>query len=77
MTLMAADVPDSMRAVVLMIGDPRYQSVWSRLPESVTTGEAQAEAVHGVSMWGLLDRDSDYAATFNEAMSRLIERDAD
>ncbi len=40
-----------MRAVVLMIGDPRYQSVWHRLPESVTTGEAQAEAVHGVSMW--------------------------
>ena len=43
-----SDAPDSMRAVVLMIGDPRYQSVWSRLPESVTTGEAQAEAVHGV-----------------------------
>ena len=60
-----------MRAVVLMIGDPRYQSVWSRLPESVTTGEPQAEAVHGVSMWELLDRDPDYAATFNEAMSRL------
>ena len=70
-----SDDPDSMRAVVLMIGDPRYQSVWSRLPESVTTGEAQAEAVHGVSLWGLLDRDSDYAATFNEAMSRLTALD--
>ena len=70
-----SDAPDSMRAVVLMIGDPRYQSVWSRLPESVTTGEAQAEAVHGVSMWGLLERDPDYAATFNEAMSRLTALD--
>lgn len=70
-----SDAPDSMRAVVLMIGDPRYQSVWSRLPESVTTGEPQAEAVHGVSMWGLLDRDPDYAATFNEAMSRLTALD--
>jgi hypothetical protein len=49
--------------------------VWSRLPESVTTGEAQAEAVHGVSMWGLLERDPDYAATFNEAMSRLTALD--
>jgi O-methyltransferase domain/Dimerisation domain len=70
-----SDAPDSMRAVVLMIGDPRYQSVWSRLPECVTTGEAQAEAVHGVSMWGLLERDPDYAATFNEAMSRLTALD--
>jgi hypothetical protein len=72
---LVSDAPDSMRAVVLMIGDPRYQSVWSRLPESVTTGEAQAEAVHGVSMWGLLERDPDYAATFNEAMSRLVALD--
>ena len=70
-----SDAPDSMRAVVLMIGDPRYQSVWSRLTDSVTTGEAQAEAVHGVSMWGLLDRDPDYADTFNEAMSRLTALD--
>jgi hypothetical protein len=31
--------------------------------------------VHGVSMWGLLDRDPDYAATFNEAMSRLTALD--
>jgi hypothetical protein len=70
-----SDARDSMRAVVLMIGDPRYQSVWHRLPESVTSGEAQAEAVHGVSMWDLLDRDPDYAATFNEAMSRLTALD--
>jgi len=70
-----SDAPDSMRAVVLMIGDPRYQSVWARLPESVTTGTAQAEAVHGVSMWDLLDRDPDYAATFHEAMTRLTVLD--
>lgn len=72
---LATDAPDSMRAVVLMIGDPRYQSVWTRLPEAVTTGSAQAEAVHGVSMWELLDRDPDYAAIFHEAMSRLTALD--
>lgn len=70
-----SDAPDSMRAVVLMIGDPRYQSVWSRLPESVTTGQPQAEAVHGVSMWELLERDPDFAEIFNEAMSRLSALD--
>lgn len=72
---LTSDAPDSMRAVVLMIGDPRYQSVWGRLPEAVATGSAQAEAVHGVSMWELLERDQDYAATFNEAMSRLTALD--
>jgi len=72
---MRSDVDGSMRAVVLMIGDPRYQSVWGRLPEAVTTGAAQAEAVHGVSMWELLDRDRDYADIFHEAMSRLTALD--
>ena len=70
-----SDSPDSMRSVVLMIGDPRYQSVWGRLPEAVTTGGPRAEAVHGVSMWDLLDRDPDYAATFNDAMARLTALD--
>ena len=70
-----SDSPDSMRSVVLMIGDPRYQSVWGQLPEAVTTGEPRAEAVHGVSMWDLLDRDADYASTFNDAMGRLTELD--
>ena len=70
-----ADTPDSMRSVVLMIGDPRYQSVWGQLPESVTSGLPGAEAVHGVSMWELLDRDPDYADTFNDAMTRLTTLD--
>jgi hypothetical protein len=64
-----------MRSVVLMIGDPRYQAVWGQLPEAVTTGEPRAEAVHGVSMWDLLDRDADYATTFNDAMGRLTALD--
>jgi hypothetical protein len=70
-----SDTPGSMRSVVLMIGDPRYQSVWAQLPEAVTTGRPRAEAVHGVSMWELLDRDPDYAETFNDAMTRLTTLD--
>ncbi len=70
-----SDSPDSMRSVVLMIGDPRYQAVWGQLPEAVTTGDPQTEAVHGVPLWDLLDRDADYAATFNDAMGRLTALD--
>jgi hypothetical protein len=73
-TLLSA-APDSMRSVVLMIGDPRYQAVWGQLPEAVRTGGPRAEAVHGVSMWELLDRDPDYAHDFNDAMGRLTQLD--
>ncbi|WP_210439556.1 methyltransferase [Nocardioides xinjiangensis] len=67
--------PGSMRPVVLMIGDPRYQAVWGQLPEAVVTGTPRAEAVHGVSMWELLDREPDYAAVFDDAMTRLTALD--
>jgi SAM-dependent methyltransferase len=70
-----ADSPDSMRPVVLMIGDPRYQAVWGQLPEAVRSGRPRATEVHGVSMWELLERDPDYAATFNDAMTRLTTLD--
>ena len=54
---LSSDPLGSMRPVVLMIGDPRYQAVWGRLSESVTSGAPSAAAVHGMSMWDLLDHD--------------------
>ncbi len=70
-----ADTRESMRPVVLMIGDPRYQAVWGALPDSVVSGEPAAEAVHGVPLWDLLDRDVEFAAIFNDAMTRLTTLD--
>lgn len=67
--------PDSMRSVILMIGDPRYQAVWNELPSAVATGEPQAQAVHGVSMWDLVERDPAFGSVFNEAMGRLTALD--
>ena len=70
-----ADTADSMRPVVLMVGDPRYQAVWGALPDSVVSGEPAAESVHGVPMWDLLDRDTEFASIFNDAMTRLTALD--
>jgi hypothetical protein len=70
-----SDSPDSMRPVVLMVGDPRYQSVWGRLPDSVTSGAPSASAVHGMSMWDFLDHDVEFAGIFNDAMTRLTALD--
>jgi hypothetical protein len=70
-----SDTSDSMRAVVLMIGDPRYQRVWGELGKAVMTGAPRAEAVHGVPMWEYVDRDPEFAALFNDAMTRLSALD--
>lgn len=70
-----SDRDDSMRTVVLMIGDPVYQRVWGRLPEAVTAGAPEAPAVVGMPMWDYLDHEPRFAATFNDAMSRLCDLD--
>ncbi len=70
-----SDRTDSMRPVVLMLADPAYQAVWGRLAESVTTGAPSAEAALGMPMWEYVDRDPQFAATFNDAMTRLAALD--
>ena len=72
---LSSDPLGSMRPVVLMIGDPRYQAVWGRLSESVTSGAPSAAAVHGMGMWDLLDHDPEFAGAFNDAMTRLTALD--
>jgi hypothetical protein len=70
-----SDVEGSIRPVVLMIGDPRYQAVWGRLTESVRTGEPGAEAALGEPMWDVVEHDEEFAGIFNEAMTRLTALD--
>lgn len=67
--------PDSIRPVVLMLGDPRYQGPWGRLADTVETGRPGAEIVFGTSMWDYLNDDPEFAATFNDAMTRLSALD--
>ncbi|PKH40703.1 Dimerisation domain-containing protein [Nocardioides alpinus] len=69
------DTDGSMRAVVLMIGDPRYQAVWGQLTQSVTSGRPGAEAALGVPMWDYVEQDREFAGIFNDAMTRLSALD--
>ena len=65
-----------MRSVVLMIGDPRYQSVWGRLPESVTSGLLRAPRPStGCRCGSCSTCDPDTPTTFNDAMTRLTTLD--
>jgi hypothetical protein len=66
-----SDARDSMLPVVLMLGDPAYQRPWGHLARAVETGQPVAEEVLGEPMWDYLDHHPDFAATFDDAMTRL------
>ncbi|HEY5847843.1 MAG TPA: methyltransferase [Microlunatus sp.] len=66
---------DSMRPVILMLGDSRYQGPWGRLTDTVESGTPGAEMQFGKPMWDYLDDDPEFAATFNDAMTRLSALD--
>ena len=66
---------DSMLPVILMLGDPLYQGTWGQLARTVTTGTPGIEAALGESLWDHLDHDPEFAATFNDAMTRLSALD--
>lgn len=65
----------SMRDVVLMLGNPSYQRVWSELPETVRTGELGAERALGLPMWDFVEQDPEFGTAFDDAMSRLASLD--
>ena len=67
--------PDSMLPVILMLGDPHYQGPWGQLADTVETGTPGAETAFGTPMWDYLDDDPEFAATFNNAMTRLSALD--
>lgn len=70
-----SDAPDSLLPVVRMLGDPRYQEPWGRLARAVETGKPVAEDALGEPMWEYLDHDPGFAATVNDAMTRLTTLD--
>ena len=64
-----------MVPVILMLGDPRYQGPWCRLTDTVETGRPGAEQFFGMPMWDYVDQDGEFAAVFNDAMTRLSALD--
>lgn len=66
---------NSMRAVVLMLGNPHYQEVWGELTETVRTGQPGAQRALGRSMWDYAEQDPAFGAVFNDAMTRLSALD--
>ncbi len=66
---------ESMLPVILMLGHPSYQGTWGQLAKVVQTGQPGAEGVLGQNLWDYLDADREFAATFDDAMTRLSALD--
>jgi hypothetical protein len=74
-TCLRSQAPDSMLPVILMLGDPRYQAPWGQLAHTVQTGTPAVTKAFGESMWEFLEHDVEFAAIFNNAMTRLSALD--
>ena len=70
-TLLRSDVPGSMRAWAILLGEPWFRSAWDNLPHSIRTGDAAFESVHGAEFWAYVGRDPDANALFNTAITSV------
>jgi SAM-dependent methyltransferase len=68
-TLLRSDVPGSMRAWAVLLGEPWFRSAWDNLLHSIRTGAAAFEGVHGTEFWAYVGRDPDANALFNTAIT--------
>jgi O-methyltransferase domain/Dimerisation domain len=66
-----AGVPGSMRAWVLMMGDPAASHVWSDLLHSVRTGETSFDHFHGMRFFDYGAKHPDFSRQFDEAMTSM------
>jgi len=69
--LLRADVPDSLRAAVLLYGGRRHWTSWGRLTDSVRTGKPAFGAPAPDVFVEMARRDPEGAALFNDAMTAL------
>jgi hypothetical protein len=64
-----ADVPTSVRGIVLFFGHPYHWEHWGHLPYSVQTGLPSIDALRGKPIFEWLDEHPEFAAIFHEAMT--------
>lgn len=64
-----SDTDGSLRDMVLFIGHPVRWADWGNLEHSVRTGETAFSHLHGSPFFEYLDKDPEFAAVFNKAMT--------
>ena len=67
-----SEVPGSMRAMVLTLGQEHY-AAWGQLLHSVSTGEPAFDHVYKMGLFPYLAQHAAASATFNEGMANVTE----
>ena len=64
-----SDVPNSLRDVVIFMGEDWHFEVWGKLLYSVRTGKSGWAQMHGDDVFGYFARNKEASEIFNRAMS--------
>ena len=70
-----SDVPDSKRALALMMGDEQFRA-WGEIEYSVRTGKTSFEKVHGKPVFDYLGEHPEKARIFDAAMTGIHGRES-
>lgn len=68
-----SDVPGSLRAFTIMMGEPWSMRAWESILDSVRTGEPAFDAVHGKKIWEYFAERPQEGEIFNAAMVSFSE----
>jgi precorrin-6B methylase 2 len=73
--LLRRDAPGSLRSMALFLCGPAHWSAWGELSYSLRTGRSAFERVHGSPPFDYMRQDGEFAAVFNDAMTRMTEEE--
>ncbi len=66
-----ADAPNSMRDIIIFMGEPWHWRVYGEMLYSVETGKPAWGRVHGAEVFEYFEQNPEEAETFNRAMTNL------
>jgi hypothetical protein len=67
--VLQSDVPNSVRDVSIMMGDPEHYDSWGNILHSVKTGQSGFEGLHGKNIFEYYAQNPEPAAVFDRAMT--------
>ena len=69
-----SDLPDAIGAMVKVLGEDWHWQVWGRLLESVQTGEAAFDQIHGMELYDYCLQNPDFARTHGPSKTSISAR---
>ncbi len=69
-----SDVSDAIGAMVKVLGEDWHWQVWGRLLESVQTGEAAFDQIHGMELYDYCLQNPDFARTHGPSKTSISAR---